>query len=69
VLPPSLDIERCVAETVRRQIGRPFARSAPREEQVIRRRFPMYTCLPARKVETMRPVETMVADIVFRVRW
>src|SRR2546427_11186109 len=56
VLLPSLDLEVCVVEIVRRQISRPFARSAEREEQVIRARFPIYVDLPARKVETMRPV-------------
>jgi adenylate kinase family enzyme len=38
----------CVAETVRRQLRRPFARSAEREEQVIRARFPVYMRLSAR---------------------
>jgi shikimate kinase len=60
VLLPSLDVEVCVAETVRRQLGRPFARSAEREEQVIRARFPLYLALPARKVETMQPTDTVV---------
>jgi shikimate kinase len=60
VLLPSLDFETCVAETVRRQIGRPFARSAEREEQVIRARFATYVDIPARKVETMRPVSEVV---------
>jgi shikimate kinase len=41
VLLPSLDLERCVAETVRRQLARPFGhRGAEREEAVIRQRFP-----------------------------
>ena len=64
VLLPSLDLEACVAETVRRQIQRPFARSAEREEQVIRTRFPLYVGLSARKVETARPVERILADVM-----
>ncbi len=64
VLLPSLDIEICVAETVRRQLGRPFARSAEREEQVIRARFAIYLGLPARKVETMPPVDMVVTELV-----
>jgi shikimate kinase len=61
---PSLDVEVCVAETVRRQLGRPFARSAEGEEQVIRARFPIYLGLPARKVETMQPLDTVVSELV-----
>ena len=64
VLLPSIHLETCVAETVRRQLGRPFARSAEREEQVIRERFAIYASLPARKVETMQPVEAVVAELV-----
>jgi len=64
VLLPSLDFEACVAETVRRQLSRQIARPADREEQVIRARFPIYLGLPARKVETMRPVGQTVDDIV-----
>ena len=64
VLIPSLDCEACVAETVRRQLLRPFARSAEREEQVIRGRFAVYTSIPARKVETMRPVGEVVAELM-----
>jgi shikimate kinase len=70
VLLPSLDYETCVAETVRRQMGRPFARSAELEEHVIRTRFAVYRDLPAMKVETMRPVaevvEAAVTDISSR---
>ncbi|HEX8362752.1 MAG TPA: shikimate kinase [Longimicrobium sp.] len=70
VLLPSLDFETCVAETVRRQCGRPFSRSAGREEQVIRARFALYRDLPVTKIETMRPiaevVEAVVADIAAR---
>ena len=64
VLLPSLDLETCVAETVRRQLPRPFAGAAAREEDVIRARFPVYLSLPPRKVETMRPVETVVAELL-----
>lgn len=61
VLLPSFDYEICVAETVRRQLGRPFARSTRREEEVIRQRFGVYRSLPAVKIETMNPM-TMVVD-------
>jgi len=64
VLLPSLDLETCVAETVRRQLRRPFARTTEREEHVIRDRFVIYSGLPARKVETMRPVDAVVADLL-----
>jgi shikimate kinase len=64
VLLPSLDLENCVAETARRQLLRPFAREAEREEQVIRTRFATYAGLPARKVETMRPVDAVVAELL-----
>jgi shikimate kinase len=67
VLLPSLDYETCVAETVRRQMGRPFARSAEREEHVIRTRFGVYRDLPAMKVETMRPVAEVVEAAVTNV--
>ena len=61
VLIPSLDREICVAETVRRQLGRPFARSRVAEEAVIRARFPLYVGLPPRKIETMKSV-SLIAD-------
>jgi shikimate kinase len=64
VLLPTLEMETCVAETVRRQLSRSFARSREREEHVIRTRFPIYAGLPARKVETMRPVAAVVADVL-----
>jgi len=64
VLLPSLDRDVCVAETVRRQIVRPFGRSSVQEEAVIRARFEVYMAVPARKIETMRPVTTVVAEIV-----
>jgi shikimate kinase len=67
VLLPSLDLEICVAETVRRQLRRPFARAAGLEEQVIRTRFPVYISLPARKVETIKPVETVVSELLTMV--
>ena len=66
VLLPSLDLETCVTEIVRRQLRRPFARGAEREEDVIRTRFPIYVGLPARKVETMRPVDAVVAELTAR---
>jgi shikimate kinase len=64
VLIPSADVETCVSEIVRRQLGRPFARSAEREEQVIRARFFTYLALPAGKVVTMQPVESVVTELV-----
>ena len=67
VLLPSLDREVCVAETVRRQIGRAFARSAADEEAVIRARFDMYTAIPVQKIETMRPVHAVVDEIIAAV--
>ena len=65
VLLPSLDLEACVAETLRRQRARPLAqhRTDAREEQVIRERFPAYVALAARKVTTMRPVAGIAAEI------
>lgn len=67
VLLPSLDLETCVAETVRRQLGRPFSRSAEREEQVIRARFAAYRDLPATKVTTMRPALDVVENLASKV--
>jgi shikimate kinase len=64
VLLPSLDREICVTETVRRQIARPFGRSSPAEEVVIRSRFDIYAALPLLKIETMRPVAAVVDEIV-----
>jgi shikimate kinase len=61
---PSTDFETCVAEIVRRQLRRPFARSAEREEQVIRKRFPTYIGLSARRAETMQPVEAVVEELI-----
>ena len=56
-----LDRETCVAEIVRRQLGRPFTRrDAARKEAVIRERFDRYKNLPAQKVETMRPAHIVV---------
>jgi hypothetical protein len=64
VLLPSLDRDACVAETVRRQITRPFGRSSAKEEAVIRARFEIYMAVPVRKIETMRPVAVAVDEIV-----
>lgn len=60
VLLPSLDLEVCVRETLRRQLTRPFSRSAEREEEVIRHRFVRYCGLPASKVETLGTVDAAV---------
>jgi len=64
VLLPSLDRDVCVAETVRRQLARPFGRSSAKEEAVIRARFDIYVAIPVRKIETMRPVAAAVDEIV-----
>jgi shikimate kinase len=72
VLLPSLDHETCVAETVRRQLSRPFCRPAEREEAVIRERFDVYRNLSAAKLETMNPisevVEAAVASLLLNIR-
>lgn len=68
VLLPSFDREICVAETVRRQLGRPIShRGATREEAVIRDRFDRYMALPAMKIETMRPALDVAAVIHARL--
>jgi shikimate kinase len=64
VLIPSLNRELCLAETVRRQLARPFAGSARKEEVAIRERFPVYVGLSTRKVETMQPLPVIVDEIV-----
>jgi shikimate kinase len=68
VLIPSLNRECCIAETVRRQLQRPFARSRSREEAVIRERFVLYVGLPVRKIETLRPLPVVLDDIVTPIR-
>ena len=68
VLLPSFDYEACVTETVRRQLRRPFSRSAEREEQVIRARFGAYWGLPAKKFETKGPVDAVVDDLAAWLR-
>ena len=67
VLLPSFDRETCVAETVRRQLTRPFARSAEREDEVIRSRFELYRGLPCLQVETGTGVHAVVEQIVVHV--
>lgn len=68
VLLPSLDLETCVAETVRRQLLRPFSRSAEEEEQVIRARFAVHRDLPATKIQTMRPIAEVVEAVAAKLR-
>jgi shikimate kinase len=65
---PSLSLERCVAETVRRQLARPFTRSAAKEEAVIRERCPVYVGLCNPKIETMRPLTVVVDEILAVIR-
>lgn len=67
VLLPSLDLDTCVAEVVRRQLGRPFSRSAEREEQVIRARFAVHRDLPVTRIETMRPIAEVVEAVVAHI--
>jgi hypothetical protein len=68
VLLPSRDLERCVAETVRRQLGRPFrGRDAAREEAVIRARSPTYAAWPTQAIETMRTPALVAEEIVTRL--
>jgi shikimate kinase len=64
VLLPSLDRDVCIAETVRRQIARPFGRSSAKEEAVIQVRFDIYMSLPVRKIETMGPVGAIIDKII-----
>ena len=61
---PSFDLATCVAETVRRQLSRPFSRSAEREEQVIRARFIVYSGVPVKTFETNRAVDAVADDLV-----
>jgi shikimate kinase len=61
---PSFDYDTCVAETVRRQLRRPFSRSIEREEQVIRSRYWIYSGLPVRKFATSHPIDTVVNDLM-----
>lgn len=49
-------------------LARPFARSAEKETAVIRERFPSYTALRARKIETMRPLAAVVDELLAAVR-
>ena len=64
VLLPSLDLETCVDEIVRRQVARPIGRSPEREEAVIRDRYAIYLAIPATKIETMRPVTEIVEQMI-----
>jgi shikimate kinase len=67
VLMPSPDVDTCVREIVRRQLRRPFARSAEREEHVIRHRHSVYLGLPARRVNTMQPIHAAVTQLAAMV--
>jgi shikimate kinase len=64
VLLPSLDLEACVYEIVRRQVARPIGRSPKREEAVIRERHAIYMAIPATKIETLRPVTEIVEQMI-----
>lgn len=64
VLLPALELEACVAETVRRQVSRGAGRTTARQaEAKIRERFARYAALPARRVATARPPEAVAAEI------
>ena len=70
VLLPSLALEACVTETVRRQLVRGLGRKvAEREESVIRERFGVYIALPASKVETMQAPGDVAAEIANSLIW
>ena len=64
VLLPSLDLETCVAEIVRRQVHRPLGLVASREEAKIRERFTIYMALPAPKVTTLQAPDAVVTEII-----
>jgi shikimate kinase len=64
ILLPSFDRDACIAETVRRQVARPFGRASAREETVIRTRFEIYMTMPMPRIETMGPVGATVGEIV-----
>jgi shikimate kinase len=65
VLLPALELEACVAETVRRQVSRDRGRmSAVQAEAKIRERFGPYVDLPARKVASDRQPSAVAAEIV-----
>lgn len=62
VLLPALEIEACVAETVRRQVSRGAGRmSAERAEAKVRERFALYMALAAPKVATAGPPDAVAA--------
>jgi shikimate kinase len=67
VLLPSFNYETCVVETVARQLMRPFSRTAEREEEVIRERFGIYWGLPVKKIETVKPVDSVVDDLLLHL--
>ncbi|MDQ8022914.1 MAG: shikimate kinase [Moraxellaceae bacterium] len=64
VVLPSLSLEECVRETLRRQRERAFAGAPAREETKIRQRFPVYAAMSLRKVETMRGVDALCEELV-----
>ena len=64
VLLPSLALEACVDEIVRRQVARPIGRSPEREEAVIRERYAVYMAIPVTRIETMRPVAEIVEQMI-----
>jgi shikimate kinase len=68
VLLPTLDLETCASETVRRQTGRDAGRmTADRADAKIRERFGRYVELPNEKIETMCSLAAAVARIRARL--
>jgi shikimate kinase len=65
---PSLDLETCVAEIVRRQVRRgPGTTTAERAEAKIRARFPVYAGLPLPIVTTLRPPSDIATELATRL--
>ena len=64
VLLPSLDVETCVAEIVRRQVQRRLGLVASHEEAKIRERYLIYMALPALKVTTLQSPDAVVTEII-----
>jgi shikimate kinase len=64
ILLPALELEACVAETVRRQVSRGAGRSTPEHaEAKIRARFAVYAALAAPTVATAQPPALVAAEI------
>lgn len=65
LLLPSVFLESCVDETVRRQLGRSYLTGgAEAEEKKIRKRFSEYSALPCKRIETSSPPLLVAHKIV-----